>query len=297
MIHFITGERKKRLGAEPGVRMIMPDRWLLAKNVHWGASLDPDFLLVCLGRHHLRALKKDFFKVLTDGGKVHTVFCNCDPSEPERLGFERESRSLLLTLMEAVKQQDHEVELVSEKPVFLIEKASPAWVLWKDLESFGITVHQVDDLVPCLNSFFVYQLLFLPEALCNTTLPHFLSFREGRELARGILEEGLAAMEKTGRKTARLPLMDPRELLHRIKRNPSSFDEARFSPGRAFPSMLQALLKGKPIEARELNKRAVELASSAGIESPWNWKVFQKAGRASNVGFYPSPAALLRSLG
>ena len=60
--------------------------------------------------------------------------------------------------------------------------------------------------------------------------------------------------------------------------------------------MLQAYLKGKPTEAALLNRKAVELASSAGLHLTLNWRIFQKAARVASMGFYTDPAELLRAL-
>ncbi len=241
-------------------------------------------------------MKKDSFRGIVDPEHGHTLFCNSDPAEPERLGFSALSRSFLLTLMEASALQDGEVEVFTRRPVIIAEKLSPMAELAEGLERFGVSVQFAADVVSCLNSFFVYQLLSLPASLCNTTLDHFLTFTEGRELAKCILSEGLKLMQRTGRRTARLPIMDPQALMERMERDHASFQAARFKPGRSYPPVLQDSLEGKPTEAKELNKRAVELASAAGLQMPWNWKVFQKAGRALTVGYYRDPAELLRSL-
>jgi ketopantoate reductase len=164
------------------------------------------------------------------------------------------------------------------------------------LSSFGFQVLPVDDVLPYLNSFFVFQLLYLPVALCNTTMREFLSFPQGRELALAILHEGFAAMERTGMPMAPLPVMDARELCTRLEKKPGSFDVDRGAPERAYNSVLQAYLKGKPTEAGLLNRKAVELASSAGLHLAWNWRIFQKAGRVAGMGFYKDPVELLRAL-
>jgi hypothetical protein len=40
----------------------------------------------------------------------------------------------------------------------------------------------------------------------------------------------------------------------------------------------------------------VELASAAGLSLTWNWRLFQKAGRVTSVGFFRDPAELARAI-
>ncbi len=249
-----------------------------------------EILLVCLGRQHVRELKRD---ALADFGGA--VFCNTDPREPGRLGKPAGGgSSLCATLLSAVTLQDRDVEMLAEDPTLIVESGSAGEELFRDLGRFGVRVQPVSDVVPYLNSLFVYQLLFLPVALCNTTIAHFLSFPEGRELAGLLLQEGLRTMEKTGRQVARLPAFDPGDLLARLGKGVSGGE--RYSPDRSYPPALTDLIRGKPTEARELNKRVVEMAAEAGLELTWNWRVFQKAGRTASVGFYRDPGELMRSL-
>jgi len=84
--------------------------------------------------------------------------------------------------------------------------------------------------------------------------------------------------------------------LIRLERKPSSFELTRDLPDRAYNTVLQAYLKGRQTEAAHLNRRLVEIASSAGQHLVWNWRVIQKAGRVAGAGFYRSPGELLRSL-
>ncbi len=80
----------------------------------------------------------------------------------------------------------------------MYERARALDQVFRDVSGFGIQVVGVDDARPYLNSLLVWQLLWLPTAMCNTTLATFLSFAEGRELAAGILAEGFEAMERAG---------------------------------------------------------------------------------------------------
>ena len=96
-------------------------------------------------------------------------------------------------------------------------------------------------------------------------------------------------MERSGHAMAKLPVSDPRELLGRIARSPASFEAEKHAPGRYYVPILQDLLLGKPTEARELNKRVVDLGAAEGLELPWNWRTYQKATRLATMGFYRDP--------
>jgi hypothetical protein len=294
--------------AERPVRIVLPDRWALAEGLRFagpGSELrEPGVVFVALGRHHLRGVRRPDFARLVGtrkGVEPEVVFANADPAEPARLGLGQRGKggggwSLCLTLLDAVKLQDREVELAGARPTLVVEKGSAGHRLLSGLSGFGISVLPVADPLPCSDSLFVSQLLFLPVAMCNTTLARFLAFPEGRTLARSILGEGLEAMARAGRQLARLPVMDPQDLLARIEKKPDSFAPARTRPDRAYNTVLQSYLRGRPTEAPELNRRIVELASGAGLHLEWNWRVLQKVGRIASLGFYPEPGDLLRSL-
>jgi ketopantoate reductase len=196
----------------------------------------------------------------------------------------------------AVKLQDNDVELTTPAPTILFEKSPLLAGLFTQLASFGFSSHAVDDARPYLNSLLLSQLLFLPVAMCNTTLECFLSFPEGRELAHLMLDEGFSAMHRAGLPLAALPAMDPRELSARIEKRPDSFSAAGAIPDRSYNTVLQSMLRGKPAEASQVNRKIVEIASSAGLHLTWNWRILQKSGRVSGVGFFQSPGDLLQSL-
>jgi ketopantoate reductase len=154
----------------------------------------------------------------------------------------------------------------------------------------------VDDITPYANSMLVTQLLYLPVAMCNTTLGAFLSSAPGRDLAASILSEGFAAMERAGLVLAPLPLMDPVGLAMRLEKKPASFEGAEAAPDRAYNSVLQSYLGGRPTDGALINRKIVEIASSAGLHLTWNWRILQKASRVSGLGFYRDPSDLLRAL-
>jgi ketopantoate reductase len=294
----------RRAPTRPGgsIRMTLPGSWLAADGIrHLGAegggSDDPaDAIFVALGRQHVHALRRPDFARLIGRGDAPVLMLNGDPSEADRLAVPRERLRLGLTLMTAVKLQEGDVELIEEKPVILYESAGILERLFRDLAGFGIRVEPVPDARPYLNSLLVWQLLFLPVAMCNTTLGVFLSFPEGRELAADLISEGCAAMEKSGLPMATLPLMDPRELAAAIRRKPRSFETGTGRPDRSYNSLLQCSLRGRPTEAPQLNRRIVEIASAGGLHLTWNWRILQKVSRVATLGFYRTPAELLRSL-
>ena len=292
--------RVRLIGSSAGgatrIRLILPDRWLSAIADSSHSPGDTDLLIVSLGRHHLRALKKETLRRLADPQRAHVVFCNCDASEADRLAVPAASRSLALSLTEAVSLQDGDVEVGPKGVTLVVQEGTPVAEALSQTERFGASLLRAADVEAYLNAFFVYQLLFLPVALCNTTVRLFLCHADGRELARRILEEGLKVMERSGRPLAKLPLFDPKELLDSTVRNPASFAPARHAPNRGYSPILQDMILGKPTEARELNKRAVELGASVGLELPWNWRTYQKASRPATIGFYRDPGELLKSL-
>jgi ketopantoate reductase len=292
----------RRAPSRPGatIRIVLPGSWLLVDGVDQvgpeDGSLTPDAVLVTLGRQHLHAMRRPDFARLTGTGDAPIAVFNCDPVEIERLAVPPERLKLCLTLMTAVKLQDAEVELAAEKPVILYESSRVLDSLFRGLTRFGFQLVAVADARASLNSLLVWQLLFLPVAMCNTTLGVFLSFPEGRELAAGLIGEGCAAMEKAGMPMAPLPLMDPRELATKLQKKPGSFDSDTGRPDRGYNSLLQCSLKGRPTEAAQLNRRIVEIASAAGFQLTWNWRILQKVSRVSSLGFYRTPSELMRSL-
>jgi ketopantoate reductase len=282
------------------VRLQLPDRWLLAEGVRFEGPEEPvrapDLHLVTLGRQHMHAERRPDFLRLIAGGEAPVAVFNADPVEAERLAIPPDRLCSGFTLMNAVKLQALDVELTSPAYAIIHEKSRSLGKAMQDLSRFGFQTIAVDDAQPYGNSLFLTQLLFLPVAMCNTTLDCFLSTTAGRELAGSILAEGLETMERAGLPLAPLPLMDPRELAVRLEKKPGSFEAAPPKPDRGYNSVLQCYLKGRPTEAAQLNKRIVEIASSAGLHLTWNWRILQKASRVAGVGFYQDPAQLLKSL-
>jgi ketopantoate reductase len=299
--HRVTlrGRQSTPRGAR-SVRIVLPDRWLVAEDVRYEAPEDPvrdsEAVLVTLGRHHLRGMRRPDFQKLIGPSDAPVAFFNSDPAEHERLAVPAGRTLSCVTAMNAVRLQDGDVELTSERPAIIHQKSPILGRILGALGTFGFKVTAVADVRPYGNSLFVLQLLFLPVAMCNTTLATFLSYPQGRELAMNILGEGLLALEKADMPLAPLPVMDPRELAGRLEKRPGSFETDFERPDRGYNSVLQAYLSGRTLEAALLNKRVVEIASSKGLHLTWNWRLLQKAGRVATMGFYREPAELLRSL-
>ncbi len=175
---------------------------------------------------------------------------------------------LCLTLMNAVKLQDDDVELVTEKPIILYERAPHPGRLFRDLAGFGFQAVAVPDARPYLNSLLVRQLLFLPVAMCNTTLGVFLSFPEGRELAAGLIARGVRGHGEGRAAHGAASESWTRGSWPRGWRGNRALSNPTLGcPDRGYNSLLQSLLKGKPTEAARLNRRIVEIASAAGLHS------------------------------
>ncbi len=295
----IRGRQPRPRGAG-GVRITLPDRWLVAPDVRFEAAEDPvqgsDAVLVTLGRHHLHAVRRPDFQRLVGASDSPVAFFNCDPAEPERLAVPAERTFLCVSAMNAVRLQDRDVELTPGLAAVIHQRSPALGRLLGALASFGFKVSAVDDARPYGNSLFIFQLLFLPVAMCNTTLATFLSYPEGRELAANVLAEGFTTLEKADMPLAPLPVMDPRELAVSLEKRPGAFEAGRELPDRGYNSILQSFLNGRPVEAAQLNKRVVEIASSKGLHLTWNWRLMQKASRVASMGFYREPAELLTSL-
>lgn len=276
------------------LRLVLPSGWISADGFTVPAAAKADLAMVALGRHHLAGVRKGGLGLPRQ--TAHAVFWNVDPAEPARLGIDAGQWSPGVTLLTAVRLQEGDVTLAGERPTLVVERRSGAGRALAGFARRGIAVVEVDDALPYLDAAFVHRLLELPAMMCGGTIPWFLSFPEGRELAAKVLAEGLKTMERTGRTLARLPVDDPRDLLERMARRPREFERARDLPDQAWPPLLQAVLAGRPHEAREITKHAVEMASAAGLSLAWNWRLFQKAGRVASVGFFRDPAELARAI-
>jgi len=280
------------------IRLVLPGGWMTS-----GPFLRPavaqagaEATLVTMARHHLHAVRRPDFLRMAGAGEGPVAFFNAGGPDMDRLGIPPGRQKLCVSLLTASTLQDGDVELAPGKSVVLHEKSSALTDCFAALPKFGIQVLAVDDAQPQANSLLLLQLLSLPVAMCNATLDSFLAEPEGRRLAAEVLAEGFTAMERAGLPVAHLPVMDPRDLLARLQKRPSSFAGAGSVPDRAYNTVLRSFLRGRPTEASHINRRIVEIGSSAGLHLTWNWRLLQKSSRISGLGFYRDPAELLRSL-
>jgi ketopantoate reductase len=292
--------RDVRAAGRRRIRVVLPGGWMNVDAARWqggeAPAGTPDIVLVTLARHHLHAVRRPDFHRMTGKSECPVVIFNTGGLDLGRLGMPPERQRLALTLLNAVKLQEDDVELSPGKAVVVHERSEQVSECLSVLTRYGIQVSAVDDTGALGHSQLLLQLLALPAAMCSATLDSFLSFPEGRELARNILEEGIAALDKAGMATATLPVLDPRELSARLRKKPASFSGAATLPDRSYGTVLQSYLAGRPTEAAHLNRRIVEIGSSGGLHLTWNWRLLQKSSRAAGLGFYRDPADLLRSL-
>jgi ketopantoate reductase len=282
------------------IRVILPEGWVTV-DVAAGpgpdaASSELDAVLVTLARHHLHAARRPDFARMAGSGTGPVAFVNTGGPDADRLGVPPERQRLCLTLLTAVSLQEGDVELAPGRAVLVHERSDALSECFSPLGRFGIQVTAVDDARPLANSLLLLQLLSLPSAMCNATLDGFLSAAEGRQIAQSVLGEGFEALSKAGMPIAPLPVMDPRELMGRISRRGGSFADSALGPDRAYTTVLQSFLKGRPPEVSHINRRIVEIGSSAGLHLTWNWRLLQKVSRVTGLGFFRDPAELLRSL-
>ena len=281
-----------------GLRILLPNRWLklsrLKTNVEEGVRNPVDFLFITLKRHHLRNLSRDFLakQVLSFDPPGKILFFNCNQKVLTQLSPEETESFLCLTLLTSVMLQPGDVELCSQHSVLIMKKNKDLRNMLFDLKGLDIAIQEVEDVEPYANSFFIWQLLFLPVAMCHTTYDNFLSYPEGREIALRVLTEGLETFLRKGQKLKKLPHMDPQDLLNKIEKGSKEFAVSRFKPDRAYNSLLQSILTKKMTETRELNGKLIKMAAEAGVDPLWNWRLTEKLNRVIRVGYYRNPAEL-----
>jgi hypothetical protein len=237
------------------------------------------------------------------GGKNQTLVVledgvETDGSPGHRLSVVPGTKAISgLSLLEAIEWDPGFVEVSSPQPRLLVQEDAGLGELQRCLKTCRIVLQQVDDLDPYRNSLHIRTLLALPVALCHSTLPHFLSYPEGREIAIGLLEEGLRLYSHRGLPLAKLPDADPQELLQKLKRGrPKEFDKSRNLPDRAYGPGLHKLLRSETEAARHPHRRILNMSSQTGIDPEWNWAITQKLNRAIRVGFYRDPVELYNAL-
>jgi ketopantoate reductase len=269
-----------------GLRLVLPGGRLRLRKVLTADSASvrwrPDLGIVALKRHQLRALA-----ALPPAARASELLVlNADDGRP-LLGF---------TVLTSVMLQHGEVELASARSALILPRHPALRELAGAWRQGGVEIVETDSPQDWAGSFFLWQLLFLPAALCHCTLNHFLAAEAGREIALGVLEEGLSAFRRAGRLLKKLPLHDPQELAQRLGRRPEEFGQAGLAPDREYNSLLQSLLRQQRTEAHELNERLVRLAAEQGLSARWNWRLVQKLGRVAQIGFFRDPGELRRAL-
>lgn len=269
-----------------GLRLVLPAGRLRLRKALTAdlapARWRPDLGIVALKRHQLRELA-----ALPPAARASELLVlNADEGRP-LLGF---------TLLTSVMLQYGEVELASSRSILLLPRHAAVQELAGSWKAAGLEIVETDAPESLAGSFYLWQLLFLPAALCHSTLGHLLATEEGREIAAGVLEEGLAAFQRTGRQLKKLPWHDPQELAQRLARRPQEFAAAGLLPDREYNSLLQSILRQQKTETRELNERLVRQAAAVGLSAPWNWRLAQKLGRVTQAGFFRDPGELHRAL-
>ena len=283
---FAGSQASMRELAARGLRLVLPGGRLRLRKVMTATAAParwrPDLGILALKRHQLRELA-----ALPAAARASELLVlNAEDGRP-LLGF---------TLLTSVMLQHGEVELASSRSALILPR-HPALrelaVAWK---AGGLEVAETDSPEAVASSFFLWQLLFLPAALCHSTLNHFLAAASGREIALGVLEEGLSAFLRAGRPLKKLPFHDPQDLVQRLRRRPEEFVPAGLAPDREYNSLLQSLLRQQKTETRELNERMVRLAEETGLSARWNWRLAQKLGRVTRLGFFRGPDELRQAL-
>lgn len=295
-VAFISNEKELKTQKQLELRIILPDSFINSKILMCRPGQEADIVIVALKRFHLKNLSKEFFSAFKLAPEGQMLFVNCDPSLMRSLVPDGVKGRAALTLLNAVQFEAGEVELCSKPSLLLIERDKELKKFVNQLRGYGLEIKESDDIESSANSFFIWQLLYLPVAMCNTTLNHFLSYKEGREVAVKVLEEGVATMMRSGRKLRELPLMDPQELLKSLKKQGDDLDIHRFSPDHCYNSLLQSIIRKKMTETKEINGRLIKMAGGAGVDPLWNWRLTQKLSRVLRVGFYKTPVDLYEAL-
>ena len=296
--------RLKALRRHKEIRLSLPWGWLRTGGFQLSSSplLKAGELGVAVCPAPESARKKPAGPQSAIGGKNKTLLVlDCEPQEQGAQGAERSlvpGTAVLrgLSLLEALEWDPGVVEVSSPQPLLIVESCIELGELQRCLKARGIAVQQVDDLTPYRNALHIRELLALPVALCHSTLGNFLSYPEGREIAVSLLEEGFELYSRRGLQLGRLPVLDPRELLQRLKGKPREFDKARSFPDRAYGRALQQLLNGEVKAARGPHDRIMRMSSQSGIAPRWNWAITQKTNRAIRVGFFRDPVELYNAL-
>ena len=278
------------------MRIILPDRWLKIDRISTSPSDKAEMLIVALGRSQYGSLSKEMLRKYIQEDKGEILFFNCSTEDIANIIPDSTPYSIVLSLMSAVMLQPQDVELTTPDSYIVHDKNKNLKKLFLQLKDFGIKSYPVDDIDPYANSHFIYQLLFLPVAMCNTTLDYFLSFKEGRDLALRVLGEGIKTFTKSEKQLGKLPIMDPVDLVMKLEKKPEKFEQLRFKEDRSYNPILRSFLRDKKNEVKELNGKLITMAKNAGVDALWNWKLCQKLQKVMKFGFFTNPRELLNGL-
>lgn len=284
---FAGGPESSRQLAAHGLRLVLPGGWLRLRKVLTAlpARWRPDLAIVALKRHQLR--EPAALPPAARSAPAQLVL-NADPGDDRPL--------LGYTLLTAVGLEGGEVELASARSALILPRHEALREMREAWKAGGLEIVEADSPEALSDSFFLWQLLWLPAALCHSTPQHFLASPAGREIALGVLEEGMAAFRRAGRALRKLPFQDPQDLAQRLRRRGGDFEGVEVRPGREYNSLLQSLLRKRKTEVHELNEKMVRIAAETGLAARWSWGLSQKVSRVTQVGFFPGPEELLRSL-
>lgn len=284
--------RLKLLKRRKEIRLVLPQGWIRTEAFSLSSSTkvraEELGVVAILGRSLGERV----------GSKGSTLlFLDCDPGVPDILAAPGATVFEGVSLLDTFELDPGSVEVATLRPWLVVEKNPLLRELKLCLKSRNISVLEVDDLLPYRNSLFLWKLLSLPVAMCHSTLKHFLSYREGREIAAHVLDEGMGVLARKAVELKKLPIMDPRDLLQKLEKKPGEFDRVRDLPDRSFPSALQYVLLGEGSVARGFNDRLIRMSSQTGVDPRWNWGLTRKLSRVLRVGFYRDPVDLYNAIG
>ncbi len=292
--------RLKLLKRRKEIRLVLPQGWIRTEAFSVSSSMKvraEELGVVAMPERSLGELKSAGAGERVGSKGSTLLFLDCDPGVPDILAAPGSTVFQGLSLLDTFELDPGSVEVATLRPWLVIEKNPLLRELKLCLKSRNISVQEVDELLPYKNSLFLWKLLSLPVAMCHSTLKHFLSYREGREIAARVLDEGMGVFARNAVELKKLPTMDPRDLLQKLEKKPEEFDRVRDLPDRSFPSALQYVLLGEGSVARGFNDRLIRMSSQTGVDPKWNWSLTRKLSRVLRVGFYRDPVDLYNAIG
>jgi hypothetical protein len=292
--------RLKLLKRRKEIRLVLPQGWIRTEAFGLSSSIKvraEELGIVAIPEHFLNKRKAVGAGERIGSKGATLLFLDCDPGVPDSVAVVGSAAFQGLSLFDTFELDPGSVEVTTPRPWLVIEKSPLLRDLKLCLKSCSISVLEVDELPPYRNSLFLWKLLSLPVAMCHSTLKHFLSYREGREIAARVLDEGMGVFARKGLGLKKLPIMDPQDLLHKLEKKPEEFDRFRDLPDRSFPSALQYVLLNAARFARGYNDRLIRMSSQTGVDPMCNWSLTRKLGRVLRVGFYRDPVDLYNTIG